>query len=86
MKYGVFPRKPAFEAGNYAAGVLAFIQENFADGHGSIEVREYFRERAEKAAKQLEKARSLQFKIWKSRRLFQNAVWQQPAGIKARKL
>ncbi len=55
MKYGVFPRKPAFEAGNYAAGVLAFIQENFADGHGSIEVREYFGERAEKAEKRLEK-------------------------------
>ena len=47
---------------------------------------EYFSERTEKAAKQLEKARSLQFKIWKSRKLFQDAVLQQPAGIKARKL
>ena len=59
---GAFLRKPAFEARNFAAGELAFIQENFSEAYGSIEVWEYFKERSEQAEKQLMKAKELQLK------------------------
>ena len=68
-KEGAFLRKPAFEARNYAAGELAFIQENFAEAYGSLEVWEYFKKLTEQAAKQLMKAKNLQLKNlekWKS--------------------
>ena len=59
---GTFLRKPAFEARNYAVGELKFIQENFCEAYGSIEVWEYFKKLTEQAAKQLQKAKDLQLK------------------------
>ena len=61
---GAFLRKPAFEARNYAAGELKFIQENFCEAYGSIEVWEYFKKLTERLQNSFRKLRICSLKIW----------------------